>query len=146
MPKLLELFSGTGSVGRAFEALGWDVISLDIDPKANATYCCDIMDFDWRSIGPVDVISSFPSCTKYSVARTKGPEDDLQSSDALVRKTLEIAEALGSPPFFLRKPLRGPAQEPGHNRIANAKSRLLCLWLPLPQANCSVDQHRLDTS
>ena len=57
MPRLLELFKGTGSVGRAFEALGWDVTSLDIDPKANATYTCDIADFDYRCIdGHVDVI------------------------------------------------------------------------------------------
>ena len=113
MPKHLELFSGTGSVGWAFEALGWDVISLDIDPKANATYCCDIMDFDWRSIGPVDVIWSSPSCTKYSVARTQGPEDDLQSSDALVRKTLEIAEALGNPPLFCENPYTGQLKNRG---------------------------------
>ena len=101
MPVLLELFYGTGSVGRAFDALGRDVISVDIDPKANATYTCDIADFDYRCIhGHVDVIWASPSCTKYSVCRTLGLEDDLQSSDALVRKTLEIAEALGSPPFF----------------------------------------------
>ena len=119
MPKLLELFSGTGSVGQAFEALGWDVISLDIDPKANATYTCDILDFDWQAIdGPVDVIWSSPSCTKYSVARTKGPEDDLQSSDALVRKTLEIAEALGNPPLFIEN-IHGPAEELGHHRAAD---------------------------
>ena len=47
MPVLLELFSGTGSVGRAFDALGWDDISVDIDPKANATYTCGIADFDY---------------------------------------------------------------------------------------------------
>ena len=34
MPRLLELFSGTGSVGRAFAELGWKVVSLDLDPKA----------------------------------------------------------------------------------------------------------------
>ena len=82
MPVLLELFSGTGSVGRAFDALGWDVISVDIDPKANATYTCDIADFDYRCIdGRVDVIWASPSCSKYSICRTVGPDDDLQGSD-----------------------------------------------------------------
>ena len=36
--RLLELFSGTGSVGRAFEAQGWEVISFDIDPRAESTF------------------------------------------------------------------------------------------------------------
>ena len=41
--KLLELFSGTGSVGNVAKDLGYDVISLDRDMEANIK--CDIMDF-----------------------------------------------------------------------------------------------------
>ena len=40
--RLLELFSGTGSIGRSFEAQGWEVISVDNDPKAQATFRSDI--------------------------------------------------------------------------------------------------------
>ena len=43
--RLLELFSGTGSVGRAFEALGWEVTSLDVEGEP--TIKCDIMDWDY---------------------------------------------------------------------------------------------------
>ena len=43
--RCLELFKGTGSVGRVCEELGYDVVSLDINPRYDATYCCDILNF-----------------------------------------------------------------------------------------------------
>ena len=42
MPRLLELFCGTKLVGRAFEAAGWEVVSLDIVSKFEPTILCDI--------------------------------------------------------------------------------------------------------
>ena len=144
MPRLLELFKGTGSVGRAFEALGWDVISLDIDPKANATYTCDILDFDCQAIdSPVGVIWASPSCTKYSAARTKGSRRRSTELRRSSSKDARDSRSSWQSTFVLRKPLHGPAQEPGHNRIANAKSRLLCLWLSPSQAHGHMDRHRL---
>ena len=50
--RLLELFCGTGSIGRAFERRGFEVISVDIAPKAKATHTCDIMQFDYRQYPP----------------------------------------------------------------------------------------------
>ena len=46
MPRLLELFSGTGSVGRAFAELGWEVVSLDLDPNAEPTICADVCSWE----------------------------------------------------------------------------------------------------
>ena len=48
--RLLELFSGTGSVGRAFEALGWEVTSLDLEGEP--TIKCDILDWDHTAFPP----------------------------------------------------------------------------------------------
>ena len=44
MPRCLELFSGTGSIGAAFKEIGWDVVSLDIGPKFIPIIVADIMD------------------------------------------------------------------------------------------------------
>ena len=44
--RLLKLLSGTGSVGEVFRERGWEVISLDINPKSNATIIADILTWD----------------------------------------------------------------------------------------------------
>ena len=46
MPRVLELFSGTGSVGKCCKELGWDVVSVDMILPAD--HKCDIMDFDYK--------------------------------------------------------------------------------------------------
>ena len=60
--RLLELFSGTGSIGRAFEAQGWEVISVDLDPEAQATFRQDITRWDCAALlgKKIDVIWASP--------------------------------------------------------------------------------------
>ena len=87
-PVLLELFSGTGSVGRAFRALGWEVFSVDIDSSTKPTLLANVLDVQLNLLPPrVDCIWASPPCTHYSCARTKAKTPrDLEGSDALVRK------------------------------------------------------------
>jgi hypothetical protein len=72
--RLLELFSGTGSVGRvAREELGYEeVVSLDV--HGPATICCDVLAWDYCASYPVgyfDVIWASPPCETFSKARFK---------------------------------------------------------------------------
>ena len=61
---LLELFSGTGSVGKVFNATNWEVFSLDIDPKANSTLCKDMLHVARSDMPPrVDAVWASPLCT-----------------------------------------------------------------------------------
>ena len=48
--KILELFAGTGSVGKVFKEWGWEVVSLDRDTEADIK--TDIMDWDYRTYEP----------------------------------------------------------------------------------------------
>jgi site-specific DNA-cytosine methylase len=71
--KLLELFAGTRSIGRAFEQLGHEVYSIDWDDRfENIDWCIDINEVRaediLRRFGVPDVIWASPDCTSYSIA------------------------------------------------------------------------------
>jgi len=110
MPHLLELFSGTKSIGRVFEAAGWQVTSVDIEAKYNPTICKNVLDLSPEDIGSergVDLIWGSPPCVHYSCARTnaKTPRD-LEGSDKLVAKVLEFAAHYGCY-YFMENPHSG---------------------------------------
>ena len=92
----LELFSGTGSIGRAFSKLGWTVISVDKNPKYNAVICVDILEWNFKLFdrNHFDFVWASPCCTQYSKAKTVGTRD-LEGADKLVNKTLEIIAYFG---------------------------------------------------
>ena len=100
--RLLELFSGTKSVGRAFEALGWEVTSLDTDATTRPTICADIQEWDDRTYPPghFDFIWASPVCTEFSRALTRRPRR-LTEGDGLVLKT--ATSGLGGGPSRTRE-------------------------------------------
>ena len=108
MPLLLELFSGTGSIGRAFRQKGWDVFAVDLDPKAAADLHMDILDLTPAMLPPqIDCIWASPPCTHYSRARTTARTPrELIGSDKLVQQVLDLVAHYGVP-FFMENPHSG---------------------------------------
>jgi len=101
MPVLLELFSGTGSMGGAFREKGWEVISVDIDPETSATMHMDVRDLTADMIPQPDLIWASPVCQHYSRARTRAnTPHDLEWADSLVQAVLNLAEELHCPCMF----------------------------------------------
>jgi len=110
--RLLELFSGTGSVGEVFRAAGWETVSVDVAPTGPCDIVADILTLDPVAIdaqyGPFDCVWASPPCTEYSVARTtaKLPRD-LEGADRLVAKALEFIRVLRPMHWFLENPFTG---------------------------------------
>ena len=116
---VLELFSGTGSVGRCCKAIGWEVISLDL--LLPADHQEDIMNFDYKKY-PKDhfgMIWASPPCTEYSTLKNSHigrkqkngeiytfevQEEKMKEADKLVLKTLEIIEYFNPEIWFMENP------------------------------------------
>ena len=106
MPRLLELFAGTGSVGKAFRAAGWDVTSVDMNPKAKADITCDIMDFVPPEGVYYDHVHASPPCTEFSRALTTRPRD-LVVGLRTAERALEIIAALQPNTYTIENPGSG---------------------------------------
>ena len=108
-PRMLDLFSGTGSVGKVFREAGYLVTSLDSDPKFNADIQLDILNWDYKSAftpGYFEIIFCCPPCTEFSRAKTT-KERDFPKGDILVEKALEIIKYLKPSKWFLENPRGG---------------------------------------
>lgn len=123
---VLELFSGTGSVGKVCKEIGWDVVSLDIDPRADIV--CDILEWDYKQY-PKDHFSlvwASPPCDNYSILNYSNIGRKLKSgtivsresiikgweeADKLVKKTLEIIEYFSPCVWYIENPQTGRLKE-----------------------------------
>ena len=112
--RLLELFSGTKSVGRAFEALGWEATSLDTDATTRPTICADIQEWDYRTYPPghFDFIWASPVCTEFSRALTRRPRR-LTEGDGLVLKNHRDHRPPPASVVGRREPANGPCSKVG---------------------------------
>ena len=110
--RLLELFSGTGSVSKAVGSHFESVVSVDILPSFNPLICVDILTWDYTQFPPgyFHTIWASPPCTEYSKAKTVGVRN-FALADAIVQKTLEIIEYFQPVRWFLENPQTGKLRD-----------------------------------
>ena len=118
--KVLELFSGTGSVSKVCEELGYEVVSVDISNKFHQpTHLIDILNFDYKQykVGEFDIIWSSPPCRTFSSMRflTKTNKEILLDivNEGLppLLKTLEIIDYLKPKYYFIENPMNSKMKE-----------------------------------
>lgn len=106
--RVLDLFSGTGSIHKTLSSIIRDVevVSVDIDERFHPTIVADILYLDhvgmWRP-GEFDAVWMSPPCTNYSLARNSVPRD-FTMSDKLVKKGIQIVEYLRPRLFVCENP------------------------------------------
>lgn len=126
--RVLELFSGTGSVGNICKELGYEVISLDLK---GADINCSILDWDYTIYKPgyFDIIWASPPCHTFSALRKSWigrklkqhngevctPEllqkDINEKGLPLLRKAEEIIEYFKPELYFIENPKTGRMKE-----------------------------------
>ncbi|WP_367378117.1 DNA cytosine methyltransferase [Enterococcus gilvus] len=122
--KILELFAGTRSIGKAFEAAGHEVYSIEWDKKhENIDWYADISKIQAHDIlarfGRPDVIWASPDCTSYSIAaishhRTREPDGNLLAKseyasfcDLTNQHVLKLIKDLNPKLYFIENPRGG---------------------------------------
>jgi DNA-binding transcriptional ArsR family regulator len=122
--KVLELFAGTRSIGKAFEAAGHEVYSVEWDKKHdNIDWYADIGTITASDIlerfGRPDVIWASPDCTSYSIAaishhRTREEDGNLAPKseyakfcDQVNEKMLRLINDLNPNFYFIENPRGG---------------------------------------
>ena len=122
--KVLELFAGTRSIGRAFEERGHEVYSVEWNKDfEDIDLYADIMTVTAEQIlkefGRPEVIWASPDCTTYSVAaiskhRRKEPNGNLipmteyaQFCDSVNTHVVELIKELNPKYYFIENPVGG---------------------------------------
>ncbi len=111
--KVLELFAGSRSIGKAAESLGYDVFSSDVNDFDKIDYVVDILNFDVKKVTfKPDIIWASPPCTYFSVAsigKHWNKDHSPKSENALlgvafVKKTIDIIKDLNPKFWYIENP------------------------------------------
>lgn len=115
--KLLELFAGSRSVGKAAEKLGMEVFSSDLEAFKDIHYQCNIFDFDLSRLPwQPDIVWASMPCQGFSVltiSRNWKLKDGIylpQNSSAklgikIAQKTLSLIQEINPRFFFMENPM-----------------------------------------
>lgn len=119
--RLLDLFSGTHSVGKIASQLGFEVTSLDLH---DASFNTDILEWDYKQlpVGHFDTIWCSPPCDSFSCmkrinigrngyTRESVEKDMLERGVPILRRAEEIIDYFQPAFWFIENPQTGKMKE-----------------------------------
>ena len=118
--KVLELFSGTGSVSKVCDKLGYEVVSVDISNQfMNPTHQVDILNFNYKQYKPgyFDIIWASPPCRTFSSMKflTSNKEkilkEILEEGLPPLLRTIKIIDYLKPKYYFIENPANGKMKD-----------------------------------
>jgi len=144
--KMLEIFKGTGSVGREAVKMGFDVISIDFDPIFTPEIETDILDWDFKKFYAdtkyvPDFIWASPPCNTYSplayplkernVKNAKPLSERAKIGTKILYKTLDIIDFFKSKNskmgFCIENP-RGMMRKDSKMKKLHMETTIYCLY------------------
>jgi site-specific DNA-cytosine methylase len=111
--KILELFAGSRSIGKAAESLGYEVYSSDLNYFEGIDYPIDILEFDIKKVPfKPDIIWASPPCTYFSVAsigkhwnKNHTPKTEQAIFGVkVIKKTIQIIKELNPKYWYIENP------------------------------------------
>ncbi len=144
--KVLELFAGTRSIGKAFERAGHEVYSIEWDKNfENIDWYEDIGKITAQDIierfGKPDVIWASPDCSSFSIAaishhRKKNPEtgnldpvsDYAKFCDRVDQNVLKLIKDLNPTYYWIENPVGGLRKMTWMQDIPYRYTTTYCQW------------------
>lgn len=134
--KILELFAGSRSIGKAAEEAGHEVFSCDIEKFGDIDYVGDILEFDYSKVPFIpDMIWASPPCQGFSVAAIgkNWNHDNTPKTDSarlgmkLALKTIEIIKYYQPVTWFIENP-RGKLRKMPFMKDLNIQTITYCQY------------------
>ena len=158
--KVLEIFSGTGSVKKICDIYGWDCVSIDITDKlGHVDYKEDILKFDYKAefeVGQFDFIWASPPCASFSSMLYIHKHIDIEKRMKdiglpLLNKTREIIDYLKPKYYCIENPKTGrmkrfitdlPYYDVCYCRYGYSYKKPTRIWTNIPNFNALYCNHK----
>lgn len=102
---MLDLFAGLGGASAAMRDRGWDVVTVDNDPRFGCTHTADLL--TWSHTGPTpDLVWASPPCTEFSRESMPWCRTGKLPSLELVRAARRLVSEAG-PRWWVLENVRG---------------------------------------